>query len=180
MENCTVQEITHIDEMIELCEMASKLKHTNSQNYDVDNMKRRWSNYKLFTKIVINNEVISFAGVYDYGKNLLRVADRLFTFPKYRQNYLSKSIANTLKPALDYIIPYHTKWALDKGFDCFFSIQELKKRNSIIRLTKQLDPLLGYRVLPDMYATCNPENPKCIQNISSTTNNVHLPKYPVR
>ena len=160
--------------------MASKSNHSNAQNYDVDKMKKRWNKYLIFTKLMIGKEVISFAGIYDYGQNLVRVADRLFTFPKYRQNYLTKSIANPLQPALQYIIPYHTQWALDKGYDCFFSIQELKKRNSLIRLTKQLHPSLGYRVLPDMYETCNPINPKCIQNISATSDSIPLTKHLVQ
>ena len=180
MENCVIQEITYFDELKELCLEANKINHQNADNYDVDKMHKRWNNYHIFTKLMIGDEVVSFAGIYDYGQNLVRVADRLFTFPKYRQNYLTKSIANPLRPALQYIIPHHTQWALDKGFDCFFSIQELKKRNSLIRLTKQLPITLGYRVLPDMYVTCNPSNPKCIQNISSTTDNIHLPKHLVQ
>ena len=54
---------------------------------------------------------------------------------------------------------------------CFFNTR-IKKRNSIVRLTKQLHPSLGYRVLLDMYETCNPVNPKCIQNISATSDNI--------
>ena len=53
---------------------------------------------------------------------------------------MTKSIANPLKPALQYFIPYQTQWAVDRGYDCFFSIQT-KKRNSIVRLTKQLHPI---------------------------------------
>ena len=174
MENCVIQEITYFDELKELCLQANKINHQNADNYDVDKMQKRWNNYHIFTKLMIGDEVVSFAGIYDYGQNLVRVADRLFTFPKYRQNYLTKSITNPLKPALQYIIPYHTHWALDRGYDCFFSVQEFKKRNSLIRLTKQLHTSLGYRVLPGMYATCNPVNPKCIQNISATTDTIHL------
>ena len=180
MENCVIQEITYFDELKELCLEANKINHQNADNYDVDKMHKRWNNYHIFTKLMIGDEVVSFAGIYDYGQNLVRVADRLFTFPKYRQNYLTKSIANPLQPALQYIIPYHTQWALDKGYDCFFSIQELKKRNSLIRLTKQLPTSLGYRVLPDMYETCNPINPKCIQNISATSDSIPLTKHLVQ
>jgi len=179
MENCVIQEITYFEELKELCLEANKINHQNADNYDVDKMHKRWNNYHIFTKLMIGNEVVSFAGIYDYGQNLVRVADRLFTFPKYRQNYLTKSIANPLRPALQYIIPYHTQWALDKGYDCFFSVQELKKRNSLIRTVKLLNPDLGYSVLPDLYATCNPENPRCWQNIASTTKNIHLQSKPI-
>lgn len=179
MENCTIQEITYIDELIELCEKASKSNHPNAVNYDVEKMKKRWNKYLIFTKLMIDDKVISFSGVYDYGNNLVRVVDRLYTEQKYRQNYMTKSISNPLKPAIQYFIPYQTQWAVERGYDCFFSIQEFKKRNSIIRLTRQLHPSLNYRVLPDMYATCNPTNPKCIQNISATTDNIPLSKHRV-
>ena len=36
---------------------------------------------------MIGDEVVSFSGVYDYGNNLVRVVDRLYTEQKYRQNY---------------------------------------------------------------------------------------------
>ena len=36
MENCVIQEITYIDEFLSLCEIASKSKHPNAKNYDVD------------------------------------------------------------------------------------------------------------------------------------------------
>ena len=43
MENCVIQEITYIDEFLSLCEMASKSKHPNAKNYNVDQMKKRWN-----------------------------------------------------------------------------------------------------------------------------------------
>ena len=167
MENCVIQEITYIDEYIELCEIASKSNHPNASNYNVDKMKKRWNKYLIFTKLTRGDEVISFAGITDFGNNLVRVADRLYT----------KSIANPLKPALQYIIPYHTKWAVERGYDCFFSVQDKRKRNAIVRLTKQLPIDLGYRVLPDMYETCDPKNPLCIQNVSATKDNIPLTKH---
>ena len=36
MENCVIQEITYIDEFLSLCEIASKSKHPNAKNYDVE------------------------------------------------------------------------------------------------------------------------------------------------
>ena len=100
MENCVVQEITFIDEYIELCEIASKSNHPNASNYNVDKMKKRWNKYLIFTKLTKGDELNSFAGIVDFGNNLVRVADRLYTKEKYRQNFMTKSIANPLKPAL--------------------------------------------------------------------------------
>ena len=177
METCVIQQIKTFDELEVLLNQAYITHHENIENYKVDNMKERWNRYRLFTKLIVDGNVASFSGVYDYGKKLVRVVDRLFTFPNYRQNYLSKSISYSLKPAVDYFIPYQTKWAKENGFDCFFSIQEFKKRNSLIRLTKQLDTSLKYRVLPDMYETCDSKNPKCIQNVSATKDTVSLIKH---
>ena len=50
MENCTIQEITYIDELIELCEKASKSNHPNAINYDVEKMKKRWKKKSIKTK----------------------------------------------------------------------------------------------------------------------------------
>ena len=136
MENCIVQEITTIDEYIELCEIASKSNHPNASNYNVDKMKKRWNKYLIFTKLTKGDELISFAGIVDFGNNLVRVADRLYTKQEYRQNFMSKKVVNPLRPAVDYIIPYHTKRAVDKGYDCFYAIHQLKKRNRLIRTVK--------------------------------------------
>ena len=177
MENCVVQEITYIDEFLSLCEIASKSKHPNAKNYDVAQMKKRWNKYLIITKLTKGDEVIAFSGVYDYGNNLVRVVDRLYIEQKYRYNFMTKSIANPIKPALQYFIPYQTQWATDKGYDCFFSIQTKRKRNAMERLTRQLHPSLGYRLLPNLYETCDPKNPLCIQNISATSDDIPLTKH---
>ena len=174
MENCTVQEITYIEELIELCEKASKSNHPNAVNYDVDKMKKRWNKYLIFTKLMIGKEVVSFSGVYDYGNNLVRVVDRLFTMPEYRQRFMTKGIIEKIRPAADYFIPYQTKWAKARGFDCFFSIQTKKKRNSLKRLNKLVDNKLGYKVLPGLYQTSS-NNITGWQNVSAT-NDINLPK----
>ena len=179
MENCVVREITYIDEYIELCEIASKSNHPNASNYDVDKMRKRWNKYLIFTKLTKGDELISFAGIVDFGNNLVRVADRLYTKQEYRQNFMTKKVINPLRPAVDYIIPYHTQWAVNKGYDCFFSIQTHKKRNAIKRIARLLDDDLNYKVLPGLYATCNPKNDLCWQNIAATTNKVDLPYRPI-
>lgn len=178
MESCIVSEVKKFDEVEGLFKEASKLNHTNSQNYNVDKMRKRWEKYLLFITVAKEGEIISFAGVYPFGNNLVRVCDRHFTKPQYRQKSFDKKVSNPLRPAVDYIIPYQTRWAKKLGYDCFFSIQELKKRNSLIRLVKLLDPTLGYNVLPGLYATCNPDDSTCWQNIASTTNNIHLLNRP--
>ncbi|BCU95213.1 MAG: hypothetical protein CM15mV8_0570 [Caudoviricetes sp.] len=70
--------------------------------------------------------------VYDYGNNLVRVVDRLYIEQKYRYNFMTKSIANPIKPALQYFIPYQTQWAIEKNYDCFF-LYKLKEKEMLWR-----------------------------------------------
>lgn len=173
MENCIVSEVKKFEEVEGLFKKASETTHTNSKNYSVDEMRKRWEKYLLFTTVAKEGEIISFAGVYPFGNNLVRVCDRHFTKPQYRQKSFDKKVSNPLRPAVDYIIPYHTKWAKKLGYNCFYSIQELKKRNSLIRTVKLLDPTLGYSVLPGLYQTAS-NNKTGWQNIASTTKTIHL------
>ena len=130
MENCVVREITYIDEYIELCEIASKSNHPNASNYDVDKMRKRWNKYLIFTKLTRGDEVISFAGIIDFGNNLVRVADRLYTKQEYRQNYMTKSIANPLKLKLHYNILYLIiqNGQLKEVMIVFFCTRQKKKK----------------------------------------------------
>ena len=179
MDTCIVKEVTKFEEVENLFKKAHQENHNNSENYDIDQMRERWKNYLLFTVVTFKDQVIGFAGIYPFGKNLVRVADRLYIFPSARLTFLSaKGRVKSGRPAIDHIIPYQTKWAKKRGLDCFYSIQELKKRNSLIKTTELLDPTLGYSVLPGLYLNIfeDPDYAPNWQNIASTTKNVHLPK----
>ena len=115
---------------------------------------------------------ISFSGVYKYSDNLVRVCDRHLQILDYRQKFMTKDVKEKLRPAVDWFLPYQTKLFKEKGYDCFFSIQTPRKRNAIKRLTKIIDDDLGYKVLPGLYATCNPKNDLCWQNIAATTDKI--------
>ena len=174
MEDCIVREIRHFGKVANLFVLASSLPHENSKNYTVENMFKRWSNYLMFNVLEHKGRPISFSGVYKYNDNLVRVVDRLFTIPEYRQMFMSKDIKEKIRPAADYFIPYQTKWAKAKGYDCFFSIQTSKKRNSLKRLNKLVDDKLGYKVLPGLYKTSSNDITGW-QNVSAT-NDINLPK----
>ena len=175
MENCVVREIKDFNRLVGLFLLASSMKDENAKNYSIEKMQKRWHNYKLFTVLEYNNAPVSFSGVYDYGNNLVRVCDRHFTNPDYRQKSMTKNVKEKLRPVVDWFIPYQTKWAKENGYDCFFSIQTPKKRNAIKRVVKLLDDNLGYKVLPGLYATCNPKSDLCWQNIAATTDKINLP-----
>ena len=179
MENCIVREITDFNRLAGLFLLASSMKDENAKNYSIEKMKIRWHNYKLFTVLEYNNAPVSFSGVYNYGNNLVRVCDRHFTNPDYRQKSMTKNVKERLRPVVDWFLPYQTKWAKENGYDCFFSIQTPKKRNAIKRVVRLLDDDLGYKVLPGLYATCNPNDDLCWQNIAATTDKINLPYKPI-
>ena len=179
METCTIREIKSFDEIEFLFSMANNSKHANAVNYEISEMRDRWEKYLLFTVLERGKEIISFAGIYPFNEKLVRVADRFFTFDIARQKEMTRHVIKSLRPAVDYIIPYHTEWAKKRGYDCFYSIQELKKRDSLIRIVNLLDKSLGYSILPNLYATCDPRHPLCWQNIAATTKDVDLPKKPI-
>ena len=174
MEDCIVREIRDFSKVANFFVLASSLPHENSKNYTVENMFKRWSNYLMFNVLEHKGRPISFSGVYKYNDNLVRVVDRLFTIPEYRQMFMSKDIKEKIRPAANYFIPYQTKWAKARGFDCFFSIQTSKKRNAVKRLTKIIDDDLGYRLLPGLYQTSS-NSTLGWQNVSATTDKIDLP-----
>ena len=174
METCIVREIKEFEEIVDYLSYANSMPDYNSNNYDVDEMRKRWPNYKMFNVLEHNGKVISFSGVYDYKQNLVRVCDRLFTWPEYRKRFMSKEVKEKIRPAADYFIPYQTKWAGSRGYDCFFSVQTSKKRNGSQRITNLLDKSLGYNLLPGLYQTSSNEITGW-QNVSAT-NDIHLRK----
>ena len=175
MENCTLREVKTFEEIEPLFAQASETDHPNAKNFLVDKMKKRWPNYLQFHILEFESNIVSFAGIYVYNDHLVRVADRLFTFPNFRQTLFSKNIVESIRPAIDYFIPVHTRWAQSQGYDCFYSIGANKKRSGMERIAALLDPDLGYTVLPGEYATCNPALPRCWQTIAATVDQVALP-----
>ena len=175
MENCTLRTIENFDELEPLFVKASETKHPNAKNFLVEKMQKRWHKYLQFSVLKHDKTVISFAGIYSYGNNLVRVADRLFTFSEFRQRTVTKKVIEKLRPAVDYFIPTQTRWAKAQGYECFYSIGANKKRRAMERVASLLDPTLGYKVLPDYYATCNPALPKCWQTVASTCGKIDLP-----
>ena len=174
MEDCIVREVREFNKLSGLFLLASSMKDENAKNYKIEEMQKRWSNYLMFNVLEHKGRPISFSGVYKYSDNLVRVVDRLFTLPEYRQRFMTKGIVEKIRPAADYFIPYQTKWAKARGFDCFFSIQTSKKRNAVKRLTKIIDDDLGYRLLPGLYQTSS-NSTLGWQNVSATTDKIDLP-----
>lgn len=165
-----IEDNKSFDEMKKYFEVAEKETHQNSNNYSQHEMKKRWEKYLTFTLLTYHDNPLAFAGIYNYDNNLVRVCDRYYVFPKYRNINLSFK----QRPANNWIIPHHHKYATSRGHQCFFSIQTLKKRRAMERSVKYVEHL-GFKLLDGLYATCNPKNENCWQNIACTTDNIHLP-----
>ena len=157
------------DEMKNHFQVAANEGHPNSENYSLKNMEKRWGKYLTFSLLTYDNNPLAFAGVYDWGNNLVRVCDRYYVFPFYRNNNLSYA----KRPANNYVIPKQHEYAVSRGYECFFSIQTVKKRRAMMKSVEKVE-YLGFKLLDGLYATCNPKCESCWQNIASTTNNINL------
>ena len=157
-------------EMRKHFELAAKEGHQNSSNYAINKMKKRWDNYLTFTLLTYYKKPLAFAGVYKYDEKLVRICGRYYVFPTYRNVNLSFR----QRPANSWMIPYQHNYAKQRGLECFFSIQTLKKRKAMIKSVKTVE-YLGFKLLDGLYATCNPDNDNCWQNIASTTAKINLP-----
>ena len=102
-----IEDNKSLDEMKIYFEVAENEGHQNSNNYSYDNMKKRWDKYLTFTLLTYYKNPLAFAGVYNYGNNLVRICDRYYVFPQYRNINLSLK----QRPANNWIIPYHHKYS---------------------------------------------------------------------
>ena len=98
MEDCIVREVREFNKLSGLFLLASSMKDENAKNYKIEEMQKRWSNYLMFNVLEHKGRPISFSGVYKYSDNLVRVVDRLFTLPEYRQKFMSKDIKEKIRP----------------------------------------------------------------------------------
>ena len=64
-----LETISSLEEIATVLERASSEKHHNSNNYVLDNLKKRWKNYILFQKLtdVVMGGVIAISGLYRYN-----------------------------------------------------------------------------------------------------------------
>tara|TARA_B100000424_G_scaffold13102_1_gene9676 strand:+ start:327 stop:917 length:591 start_codon:yes stop_codon:yes gene_type:complete len=173
--------ISNPELIILLTEKASEVNgvHRNSKNYR--SFEKRIPNYKSFHILKHEGKILSFAGIYKdptWPDNILRVVDRMFTFPEFRvrnMNGFSDKKPNIVKLGglcSGQLLPYQTKLVFDMGKIPFLSIQDLERRKGVRRwLNNRIDKSLGYKLLPKLHYTCGgkPSLRKvCWQNILST------------
>ena len=149
----------------------NRVKHRNNNNYV--NFEKRLYDYDAFYIMVDNeNDIIAMSGLYNggiYPSNTVRALDRTYYFNWNKGNsiYQKHNRYNTT-----YFCPAQYKVAVQKGYsNIFFSVQDLRKRNSGAIIAKRTVP--EAKLLPGMYNTCRKygkdntinEDMLCWQNI---------------
>ena len=150
------------EEFRNLYKRAYDVGDPNKENYNETDAKLSWRQWIYFYSL----KDVMFCGMRDYGK-FARIFDRFFIFPEHRKTGLhhashSVQIVNKLvKDSLEvYKIP-------------FVSIQERRKRNSLIRAVEEWNSVINtthkFEVLPGLYCTVpdNSDDERCWQNIAT-------------
>tara|TARA_Y100001963_G_scaffold51182_1_gene71601 strand:+ start:3592 stop:4179 length:588 start_codon:yes stop_codon:yes gene_type:complete len=159
---------------------ASFKKHRNYKNYK--NFEKRLENYKAFHIVKNDDEILCFAGIYKdplWPNNILRVCDRMFTFPKFRVNKLGSYNSPTRQRGYkkeglltSNILPLQVKLVQEWGAVPFASVQDLRRRPAFKSwLETRVDPNLKLKLLPKLHFTCGHNdinNRNCWQNIAAT------------
>lgn len=153
-----LETVRSLDEIETVLKRASSEKHHNSNNYLIDNLKKRWKNYVLFQKLtdVVMGGVIAISGLYRYNPRLARVCDRTWIDPVYRNQYLNKKNDMAIRPIIDYFVPTHTKYCLDNDIVPFISVQYPSRTKVLERVARET--ALGYELLDGLFFTCHHDN----------------------
>lgn len=172
-----IREIDNIDELKYIFENASNDNHRNAQNYNFNKMNKRWNNYLKFHLLEDGNTPVAFGGIYKFNNNIVRICDRYCTLRMYRRFGINKFINKKIRYCIEYFVSTQTEWALKNNYQPFISMSsEINKINSIKRFLKYFNPKYNYRLLPDLYLTCNRSSIKCHQHIITTNNFIELEK----
>ena len=153
-----LETISSLDEIATVLERASSEKHHNSNNYVLDNLKKRWKNYILFQKLtdVVMGGVIAISGLYRYNSNLARVCDRTWIDPVYRNQYLNRKNEMAVRPIIDYFVPTQTRYCIDNDIVPFISVQYPSRTKVLERVARETE--LGYELLDYLLFTCHHDN----------------------
>ena len=180
METCwrmLIKNVSAVEDIKELCEQATNDNHRNAENYEYSKMKKRWHKYVQFH--VLENEGIPVAmgGIIKFNDKTVRICDRYCTFRSHRRFGINKFIKKNIRFCAEHFVPVQTEWALQNNFQPFISMSaEVNKTYSMQRFIEYLDSQYGYRLLPDLYLTCDRKSIKCHQHIITNNNTIELEK----
>ncbi len=172
-----MKNIYHVEDIKELCEQAASDKHRNAENYQYEKMKKRWDKYMCFHVLEDEGVPIAMGGIVRFGYDVARICDRYCTFRSHRRFGINKFIKRNIRYCAEHFVPVQTQWALTNDFQPFISMSgEIDKTQSIKRFVSYIDEKWKYRLLPELYLTCDRENPKCHQHVITNGDSIELPK----
>tara|TARA_B100000212_G_scaffold239042_1_gene181985 strand:- start:581 stop:1108 length:528 start_codon:yes stop_codon:yes gene_type:complete len=172
-----MRNVTDIEEIRDELKEAASDNHRYAENYQFDKMKKRWDKYLQFYLLKDEEKSVAMGGIVKFGDNLVRICDRYCTFRSYRRFGINKFIKKNIRFCVEYFVTQQTEWAIQNGYQPFISMSaEIDKTNSMKRFLEYFDPKWNYRLLPDLYLTCNRDNPKCRQHIITNNSTIELEK----
>jgi hypothetical protein len=172
-----MKNIYHVEDIKELCEQATNDNHRNAENYEYNKIKKRWDKYLQFHVLEDDSVPIAMGGITKFNDKTVRICDRYCTFRSHRRFGINKFIKKNIRFCADQFVPQQTQWAIENNFQPFISMSaEVDKTYSIERFIEYLDPRYRYRLLPDLYLTCNRKNIKCHQHIITNKDTIELPR----
>ena len=172
-----MKNIYHVEDIKELCEQAASDNHRNAENYQYEKMKKRWDKYMCFHVLEDEGVPVAMGGIVRFGYDVARICDRYCTFRSHRRFGINKFIKRNIRYCAEHFVPVQTQWALTNDFQPFISMSgEIDKTQSIKRFVSYIDEKWKYRLLPELYLTCDRENPKCRQHVITNAYSIELPK----
>lgn len=135
--------------------IARKDKHKKSKMFTDD----RCDNYLQFHLLENDESPVAMCGIYPFNEILVRVSDRMFHFPEYR----NKGIGINVRYWTDHFKPIQTKWCIENGYVPFHSCEGVRRRTAFKEIVSR-NP--DYTLLDHMYQTCSKDAKECWQSIS--------------
>ncbi len=161
-----IRQVDHIDEMEYLFHVARNDGHKNSNNYQ----DKRLHDYIAFHVYENDKDVIAFCGILPFHDGFCRVADRTYVMKDYRSRGLNSLGHGQFLS--QHLLPVQTRYAIERGYCPFYSIQERKRRKSMqlsVEDFNKHNKYYSYDLLDGMYYTCSEYvegKERCWQNVA--------------
>ena len=130
---------------------AYKLNDFNKNNYSEKQFESLWARILKFYALYDESSVVSFCGIRIFNGGYGRIFDRYFIMPKYRSKNLK------LTQFAGFFVERLVDDCISNCLIPFFSIQTLKKRNSMRFTVKKLNEHLSsekhFHILDGLYCT---------------------------
>jgi hypothetical protein len=155
------------------------LEEFRDQNFSGDIRNKDWfsrlpeiykTRFKEWFFLVNKTELIAFATIQEFYPKCYRLLTRTYYNPKYRRTHLHYNTSEKT-PAI-YLLEAQIAYLTD--FDTIFiSMQDLKRRNALIRLMKKINA--KWQLHPEMVKTCGEDSSNCWQSVIYLGKDLELP-----